>query len=127
MNTTGIRIDRWLWAARFFKTRGLASEAVKGGHVWLNGMRAKSSKLVHIGDEISIQKEQQAFVLLVIGLAEKRGSATLAQTLYEETPESIKQREVLAEQRKLNAANAPSPDKRPDKRDRRKIIRFKSK
>jgi len=90
-------------------------------------MRAKSSKLVHIGDEISIQKEQQAFVLLVIGLAEKRGSATLAQTLYEETPESIKQREVLAEQRKLNAANAPSPDKRPDKRDRRKIIRFKSK
>lgn len=127
MNTTGVRIDKWLWAARFYKVRSLAANAVKGGHVWLNGVRAKASKMVKIGDEISLQKEQQAFVVVVKALADKRGSATQAQGLYEETTESIKQRAALAEQRKLNAASAPAPDKRPDKRARRKIIRFKSK
>jgi len=127
MNTAGIRIDKWLWAARFFKTRGLASEAVKGGHVWLNGTRAKASKLVHIGNELNIQKVSLTFIVIVKALADKRGSATLAQALYEETPDSIKQRTELAEQRRLGAAYSPAPDKRPDKRDRRNIIRFKSK
>jgi len=105
----------------------MASDAVKGGHVWINGTRAKASKLVHVGDEVHIQKEQQAFVLLVKGLSDKRGSATLAQTLYEETAESIKQRAELMAQRKLKAASSPAPEKRPDKRARRNIIRFKSK
>jgi len=127
MSATGIRVDKWLWAARFFKTRGLASEAVKGGHVWLNGTRAKASKQVHIGDELNIQKESLSFIVIVKTLADKRGSATLAQALYEETPGSIKQRTELAEQRRLNATYSPAPDKRPDKRDRRNIIRFKAK
>jgi len=124
---TPVRIDRWLWAARFYKTRHLATEAVKSGHIQLRGVRAKASKPVHIGDEISIQKTNQVFELRVTGLAEKRSSASLAQMLYEETAASVRQRTMQAEQRKLKAASAPAPDKRPDKRARRHIIRFKSK
>jgi len=123
----GVRIVKWLWAARFYKVRSMAADAVKGGHVWINGVRAKPAKLVHIGDAISLQKEQQAFDLLVTGLSEKRGPASQAQTLYTETPESIERRATLAEQHKLHAASSPAPDKRPDKRDRRHIISFKSK
>ena len=127
MQEHGVRIDKWLWAARFYKVRSMAADAVKGGHVWINGSRAKPSKHVHIDDAISLQKQQQTIDLRVIGLAEKRGSATLAQGLFEETAESIERRAVLAEQHKLHAASSPAPDKRPDKRDRRHIIRFKSK
>ncbi len=123
----GVRIDKWLWAARFYKMRSLASDAVKGGHVRLNGVRAKASKLVHIGDAICVQKEQQVIDLLVTGLAERRGPASVAQGLYAETPESIERRARLAEQHRLHAASSPAPDKRPDKRDRRHIISFKSK
>jgi len=126
-SNTPIRLDRWLWAARFYKTRHLATEAVKGGHIQLGGVRAKASKAVHIGDEIRIQKTNQMFELRVTGLAGKRGSASLAQMLYEETAASIRQRTMQAEQHKLKAASAPAPDKRPDKRARRTIIRFKSK
>lgn len=121
-----VRIDKWLWAARFFKIRKLATEAVKGGHIEINGIRCKASKNVAIGDEILIQKEQEQFRIIVTGLADKRGSATVAATLYRETDASIKQRLIAAEQRKLKAFSAPAPDKRPDKRDRRKIKHFKS-
>jgi len=127
MSEIGVRVDKWLWAARFYKVRSLAADAVRGGHVWLNGVRAKPAKLVHIGDAISLQKEQQAIDLLVTGLAEKRGPASVAQGLYEEAVESIERRARLAEQHKLHAASSPAPDKRPDKRDRRQIISFKSK
>jgi ribosome-associated heat shock protein Hsp15 len=126
MSETGVRIDKWLWAARFYKMRSLAADAVKGGHVRLNGVRAKASKLVHIGDAISLQKEQQTIDVSVTGLAEKRGPASVAQGLYEETVESIELRTRLAEQYRLHAASSPAPDKRPDKRDRRRIISFKS-
>jgi len=126
MRESEVRIDKWLWAARFYKIRSLAAAAVKGGHVWINGARAKSSKLVHIGDELNIQKEQLVFTVIIKDLASKRGSATLAQTLYEETPESIQQRTALAEKKRLGAASSPAPDKRPDKRARRHIIDFKS-
>jgi len=120
-----VRIDRWLWAARFYKTRSQAGEAVKGGHVWVNGSRAKPSRGVQPGDEVCIQKGKQAFVLSVSALADKRGSASVAQGLYTESEESIRQRAQLTEQRRLKAASAPAPDKRPDKRQRRRIIRFK--
>jgi len=127
MNETGVRIDKWLWAARFYKVRSLAADAVKGGHVWINGVRAKPAKLVHINDAISLQNEQHAIDLLVTGLADKRGPASVAQGLYEETVESVERRAKLAEQHKLHAASSPAPDRRPDKRDRRHIISFKSK
>ncbi|MDQ6996106.1 MAG: RNA-binding S4 domain-containing protein [Mariprofundus sp.] len=117
-----VRIDKWLWAARFFKTRGLATEIVNGGHVQLNGEHTKASKAVHSGDELRIQRGQELFVVTVTALAEKRGSASIAQSLYQETDASIAIREEQRQLRKFNAS--PAPDKRPDKRARRRIIRF---
>jgi len=119
-----VRIDKWLWAARFFKTRGLSTKAVNAGHVQCNGERSKASKMVRIGDEICIQRAQQRFAVRVIGLAEKRGSATQAQALYQETEASIAAREQQRQRRKLHADSSPAPDKRPDKKARRHIIRF---
>ena len=122
MSDKGVRIDKWLWAARFFKTRGLATEMVNGGHVQLNGERVKPSKTVACGDEMTILREQERFVVTVTGLAEKRGSAAVARTLYEEHEASIASREQERQKRKLHAAAAPK--KRPDKKARRQIIRF---
>jgi len=119
------RIDKWLLAARFFKTRGLATEMVNGGHVQLNGKRIKASKAVRSGDELSIVRGQEQFIVTVTGLAEKRGSATVAQSLYQETEQSIAAREKQRQLRKLKAAAAPSPDQRPDKKARRQIIKFR--
>ncbi len=120
-----VRIDKWLWAARFYKIRKLATEAVKGGHISINGVRCKPSKLVEMGDEVFIQKEQETFTVIITALADKRGSAKIAQALYDETPESMKFRDEQSEQRKFQTYFAPSPDKRPDKRDRRKIKQLK--
>ncbi|MCK5307423.1 MAG: RNA-binding protein [Zetaproteobacteria bacterium] len=117
-----VRIDKWLWAARFFKTRGLATEKVTGGHVQLNGESVKPSKQVECGDELTILREHERFIVTVTGLAEKRGSAAIAQTLYEESEASLKAREAERERRRLDAASAPK--KRPDKKARRQIIRF---
>ena len=121
-----VRVDKWLWAARFYKTRAMATEAINGGHVQLNGQRIKPSRIVSVGDEISITKAPYTFVIHVKALSSKRGSATIAQGLYEETQASQLQRETLKQQHKLHAANNPSPRKRPDKQQRRKIIRFKN-
>jgi ribosome-associated heat shock protein Hsp15 len=121
------RIDRWLWAARFFKTRRLATEMVNGGHVQLNGKRIKASRMVQSGDELSIIRGQEQFIVTVAGLAEKRSSATVAQSLYQETGQSIAAREEQRQLRKLKAASAPAPDQRPDKKARRQIIRFRRK
>ncbi len=117
-----VRIDKWLWAARFFKTRGLATEIVNGGHVQINGERCKPAKPVQVGDELRILRGQEQFIVTVTGLAEKRGSAAIAQSLYQETEQSMAAREEQRQLRKLNAS--PAPDKRPDKKDRRHIIRF---
>jgi len=120
-----VRIDKWLWAARFYKMRSLATEACKGGHILINGVRANASKPVAINDTVHIQKENETFTVLVTALADKRGSAKLAQTLYNETPESIKYRAECREQRRLRTFSAPAPAKRPDKRARRKIKQLK--
>jgi ribosome-associated heat shock protein Hsp15 len=120
-----VRIDKWLWAARFYKMRSLATEAAKGGHILVNSTRAKASKMVNLDDEIQIQKDDESFTVIVTGLAEKRGSAKIAQGLYVETPESLKFRAECSEQRKLKSLSAPAPDKRPDKRDRRKLKALK--
>ena len=119
-----IRLDKWLWAARFFKTRALATEAINGGHVHLKGGRVKPSRSVHIGDELTITKVTTRFDIVVEALSAKRGPASEAQKLYKETDESRGRRESQAENRRLLAAGAPRPERRPDKRQRRHIIRF---
>lgn len=121
-----VRIDKWLWAARFFKTRAMATEAINGGHVHVNGQRIKPSRPVSVGDEVVVTKPPYTFVVEVMALSEKRGPAAKAKLLYQETGQSQLKRETLREQIRLQAANNPSPRKRPDKQQRRKIIRFKN-
>ena len=114
-----VRLDKWLWAARFFKTRQLAIEAVNAGHIELNGDRAKPAKSVKPGDEVTVRKPPYQYILVVKAVSEKRGSATIARELYLETGESIAAREkLLAEQR---AMPAPIFKGRPTKRDRRTL------
>lgn len=123
-NTEKVRIDKWLWAARFFKTRSLAAEAVNGGKAHLNGVRVKPARPVAIGDKLTITKGHLEFHVEVLGLSGKRGPASVAQLLYEESEESKSKREETRVLRKaLNASHAP-PAKKPSKRDRRKIISF---
>lgn len=121
---SGVRLDKWLWAARFFKTRRLAVEAIDGGKVQVNGGRAKAAKEVRPGFQIRIRKGPFEYEVVVTGLAERRGSAKDAAELYEETPESVARRERLREQ--LAASPPPvMPDSRPDKKDRRRLAAFK--
>lgn len=120
------RLDKWLWAARFYKTRHLAAEAINGGHVHHNGHRVKPSRVVQVTDTLTIHKTPFTFEIVVDGLSIRRGPAKEAQLLYTELEESIKKREVLAAQRKLDAAQFPHSERRPDKRNRRRIIRFKN-
>jgi len=119
-----MRLDKWLWTARFFKTRALATEAVNGGKVHRAGQRVKPSLTVKVGDSLEITRGQYSYSIHIDGLVKQRGSASVATTLYTETAESISEREKLAEQFKLLAAQTPSPQHRPDKRSRRRIIRF---
>ncbi|MBW3609603.1 MAG: RNA-binding S4 domain-containing protein [Actinobacteria bacterium] len=118
----GVRIDKWLWAARFFKTRTLAADAVKGGRVELGGARVKASKEVVAGDELRITIGQVRRTVIVRGVSDKRGPAKVAATLYEETPQSVAARELAAEQRRLQSP-PPGADlgMRPTKRDRRRL------
>src|SRR5882672_1636371 len=119
------RVGRWLWAARFFKTRSLAADAVAGGKVAVNGERAKPAKLVGPGDKVAVQMGPFAHVLRVRALAERRGSAEIARTLYEETPDSLSARQRLAEQLRIAPAAFVFEGKgRPTKKDRREIARL---
>ncbi len=121
-----VRIDKWLWAARFFKTRSLATEAVAGGKVEVNGERAKPAKPVQAGDEVRLRQGPYEYVLLVRGLAERRGPASVAASLYQERAESRAARERVAEQLKLGAVAWAFEEKgRPTKRDRRELDRFR--
>lgn len=120
-----VRLDRWLWAARFFKTRSLAADAIDGGKVQVNGTRVKRSKLVQIGDQLRIRKPPYEFVLMVRELSEHRGPAKVAQALYEETPESLRARDTLRTQLKHQPAATYEGKGRPTKKDRRMIERFR--
>jgi len=120
------RLDKWLWASRFYKTRHLAAEAINGGHVHHNGHRVKPSRVIQVGDRLTINKTPFTFEITVESLSIRRGPAKEAQLLYTENEESIKKRETLVAQRKLDAAQFPHAERRPDKRDRRRIIRFKN-
>lgn len=123
--TDSVRIDKWLWAARFFKTRSLAQSAVRGGHVSINGHACKPARAVGVGDRLRIVRGEIEFELVVEGLADKRGPASAAQALYAETPASVEKRELAAEQKRLTRQSAP--EGRPDKRARRKIRSFTGK
>lgn len=120
-----VRIDKWLWAARFFKTRSLAKKIVEQGKVKVEGQKCKPSRNVQIGDRCTIKKNDQIWEVEVTGLAEKRGSATIAQTLYQETESSIKNREAQILLKKAEYHSTPKPDKRPTKKQRRDIKTFK--
>lgn len=124
MTEEKVRIDKWLWAARFFKTRSLASKAVSGGHVHLNGQRIKPARHVQVGDELHIRRGLVEFVVFVESLRSRRGPAVVARTMYRETEESELRRQKAVEERRLQPDQAVSPNRRPDKRDRRKIRKF---
>ncbi|HEU4973777.1 MAG TPA: RNA-binding S4 domain-containing protein [Baekduia sp.] len=118
-----VRIDKWLWAARFFKTRGLAADAVKGGRVHVNGRAAKPSKDVVPGDRLEIGKGELELEVIVRGTAERRGPASVASQLYEETAASMTARERLREERRLIQPVMGEQGGRPTKRDRRRFER----
>jgi ribosome-associated heat shock protein Hsp15 len=121
-----VRIDKWLWAARFFTTRSLAADAVSGGKVLVGGERAKPAKLLQTGDEVRLRLGPYEHVVIVRGISERRGPATMAATLYEETAESRAAREKLAEQLRMAPAGFVFEEKgRPTKRDRREIERLR--
>ena len=119
-----IRLDKWLWVARLYKTRSLATVAINGGKVHVNGARVKPSRDARLGDLISLTRGDDPMELTVRALSDKRGKAAEAQTLYEETAGSSTTRATRAVLRKDRALRNLAPDKRPDKRSRRHIIRF---
>jgi ribosome-associated heat shock protein Hsp15 len=120
-----VRLDKWLWAARFFKTRSIARDMVQSGKVQYNGQRCKPSRSVELGATIIFPSGFDSKEVVVEQLSEHRKSAPLAQDMYKETEASLAQREKNAEARKLNAFHSPRPDSRPDKKQRRQIIQFK--
>jgi ribosome-associated heat shock protein Hsp15 len=119
-----VRLDKWLWAARFFKTRTLATEAVAGGKVHVGGQRCKPSHPVHLGEMLRIQRGPDEYLITVTALSDRRGPASAAALLYEETADSRQRREALREQRRLERSPLPQPAGRPTKQDRRRIVRF---
>jgi ribosome-associated heat shock protein Hsp15 len=120
-----VRIDKWLWAARFFKTRSAAGQAVSGGHVHVNGERAKSSRGIKVGDRLEITRDEERYAVEVLALSERRGPASVARELYRESEESILARESQRQERRLRVGEPGLLIvRRPNKRDRRLIHRF---
>jgi ribosome-associated heat shock protein Hsp15 len=120
-----VRIDKWLWAARFFKTRALASRACDLGRIETGGLRMKPSRDVRLGDRLRVENEGGIFEIEVLAVSAMRGPAAVAQTLYRETEASRTARLKLADERKAMQQFAPLPEHRPSKRDRRRIIQFR--
>lgn len=125
MTDTTLRLDKWLWAARFFKTRALASDAVSGGKVHLNAHRVKPGKVVQPGDSLSIQLGVYTYEVTVLAIHKQRRPASEARLLYEESAPSVRKRELIAEQLSLAAQGRQLPDHKPNKHERGQIIRFK--
>ncbi|WP_019676873.1 ribosome-associated heat shock protein Hsp15 [Arsukibacterium perlucidum] len=122
-----IRLDKWLWACRFYKTRALAKSMIEGGKVHYNDQRCKASRQVEIGATIKLAQGTDDKTVIVMGLSERRLAAPLAQALYQETAASTEQRLARAELRKTNSLFAPHPDTKPDKKMRRQLLLLKSK
>lgn len=124
MSEDTVRLDKWLWAARFFKTRALAATAVSGGKVQANGQRLKPARAVKAGDCFRIRRGFEQFEVVVLELSERRGPAAQAQLLYRETEASVSNRAAEAEKRELARMQRPVSTSRPDKKQRRKIRQF---
>lgn len=121
-----VRLDKWLWAARFYKTRSVARAMIDGGKVHYNGHRSKPSKIIELGATVKLRQGNDEKIITIEQISDCRRGAPEAQLLYQETIQSIATREQTAKMRKLNAYDNPSPEKRPDKKQRRDIIRFKN-
>ena len=121
---SNVRIDKWLWAARFFKTRSLAKQAVEGGKVHYQGNRVKASKEISLDSFIALRRGEEELTIQVISLSEKRGPAKVAQTLYQETEQSLLARTNISALKQAQRISNPSPDNKPTKKDRRKIIQL---
>jgi ribosome-associated heat shock protein Hsp15 len=119
-----VRLDKWLWAARFFKTRSLAAEAVTGGKIDINGERAKASRIVRLGDKLCVRRGLYEWTIVVKNVSRLRGPAPQAQLLYDEAEESVRKREATIAQMKLERPPEFDAPGRPSKRDRRDIARF---
>ncbi|WP_075182553.1 ribosome-associated heat shock protein Hsp15 [Pantoea sp. 1.19] len=124
--TDGVRLDKWLWAARFYKTRALAREMIEGGKVHYNGQRSKPGKLVECDAVLTLRQGNDQRTVVVLAVSDRRGPASAAQLLYRETADSQEKREKQALARKMSALTMPHPDRRPDKKERRDLIKFKS-
>ena len=124
-DSPAVRLDKWLWAARFCKTRAVARDLVQSGKVEYNGQRSKPSKVVELGATVKVPAGYDVKEVVVLQVSEQRKGAPLAQLMYEETEDSKALREKNAEARKLSAFHSPRPDSRPDKKQRRQIIQFK--
>lgn len=122
---SGVRLDKWLWAARFYKTRSIAKAMIEGGKVHYNGQHAKTSKEVEVGATIKLRQGSDEKEIIVTALSDQRRGAPEAQLLYQETEKSVKQREAIALARKANALSMPHPDRRPNKKERRELVKFK--
>lgn len=122
---SGVRLDKWLWAARFYKTRSIAKAMIEGGKVHYNGQRAKTSKEVEVGATIKLRQGNDEKEIIVTALSDQRRGAPEAQLLYQETEKSVKQREAIALARKANALSMPHPDRCPNKKERRELVKFK--
>ena len=120
-----VRLDKWLWGARFYKTRGLSAEAIDAGRVEVNGERGKRARMIQAGDRIRIRIGPYEHLISVLGVSDRRGSAPIAQALYEEDPEGRKAREVMAAHVRAMNANTGYETGRPTKKDRRDIKRIK--
>lgn len=125
MEEKEVRLDKWLWAARFYKTRSLAKAMIEGGKVHYNGQRAKVSKIVEVGARLKLRQGSNEKEVEVLALSDQRRGAPEAQLLYRETEESVKKREEMAWARKNNALSMPHPDRRPNKKERRDLLKFK--
>ncbi|MDF7629317.1 ribosome-associated heat shock protein Hsp15 [Pantoea sp. ME81] len=121
----GVRLDKWLWAARFYKTRALAREMIDGGKVHYNGQRSKPSKIVELQAELTLRQGNDERTVVITAIGDQRRPATEAQGMYAETAASIEKREKTALARKMNALTMPHPDRRPDKKERRDLMKFK--
>ena len=127
MTNDGIRIDKWLWTSRFFKTRPLASDAVNGGKVHLNNQRVKAGRMVKTGDVLSIQKDSDLYELTITGINKTRRPAKEARLTYEESEDSRSRREQEQQIKKLASATRPMPKRKPGKREREQLRNFKQK
>ncbi|WP_273827781.1 ribosome-associated heat shock protein Hsp15 [Providencia rettgeri] len=120
-----VRLDKWLWAARFYKTRSMAREMIDGGKVHYNGQRTKPRKIVELHALVKLRQGNDERTIEILEISSQRRGAPEAQLLYRETAESIEQREKIALARKMNALTMPHPERRPDKKERRTLLKFK--